>query len=134
MRIYQVKASVDNWQGGGFDKLTLDSLYDEAAYRQEQQQQQQQFYGSPAPNPFLSADPFMMSNQVAAPPSVQMAAMAQQQQQMSMMGPSNPFAQPIPQQHMVIGAAPNPFGDVGFGAFPVNNPQHQSNPFGTQLL
>ncbi|XP_038987677.1 putative clathrin assembly protein At5g57200 isoform X2 [Phoenix dactylifera] len=122
---------VENQLGGGFDKLTLDSLYDEATYRQ---QQQQQFYGASAPNPFLSADPFMMSNQVAAPPSVQMAAMAHQQQQMSMMAPPNPFAQPIPQQHVVIGAAPNPFGDVGFGAFPANNPQHQSNPFGTQLL
>lgn len=120
-----------NWQGGGFDKLTLGSLYDEAAYRR---QQQQQFYEAPAPNPFLSADPFAMSNQVAAPPAVQMAAMAQQQQQMSMMVTSNPFAQPNPQQHMVIGAASNPFGDVGFGAFPANNPQHQSNPFGTRLL
>ncbi|KAG1347116.1 putative clathrin assembly protein [Cocos nucifera] len=125
---------VESQLGGGFDKLTLDGLYDEAAYRRQQQQQQQQFYGAPAPNPFLSADPFAMSNQVAAPPAVQMAAMAQQQQQMSMMVPPNPFAQPIPQQHMVVGAASNPFGDVDFGAFPANNRQHQSNPFGTQLL
>ncbi|XP_010921255.1 putative clathrin assembly protein At2g01600 isoform X1 [Elaeis guineensis] len=123
---------VESHLGGGFDKLTLDSLYDEAAYRR----QQQQFYGAPAPNPFLSADPFAMSNRVTAPPAVQTAAMAQQQQQqqMSMMVPSNPFAQPIPQQHMVVGAASNPFGDVGVGAFPANNPQHQTNPFGTQLL
>ncbi|KAG1368157.1 putative clathrin assembly protein [Cocos nucifera] len=124
---------VESQLGGGFDKLTLDSLYDEAAYRQGQQQQQQ-FHGAPAPNPFLSADPFMTSNQVAAPLSVQMAAMAQQQQQMSLMAPANPFFQPMPQQHMGIGSAPNPFGDVGFGAFPANNPRHQSNPFGTQLL
>lgn len=150
-------------QGGGFDKLTLDSLYDEAAYRQ-----QQQYYGPP--NPFLAPDPFAVSNQVAAPPGVQMAAMAQHQA--TMMIPPNPFAQPAPplpqqnmfdggtaaqqnmfnggaavQQHMFNGGAavqqhmfnrnvaPNPFGDTtGFGAFPVNNQPHQSNPFGSPLL
>ncbi|XP_008799224.2 putative clathrin assembly protein At2g01600 isoform X2 [Phoenix dactylifera] len=120
---------VESQLGDSFDKLTLDSLNDEAASRQIRQRQQ--FHGAPAPNPFLSTDPFATSNQVAAPPAVQMAAMAQQQQQMSMMVPSNPFAQPISQQHMVIGAASNPFGDVGFGAFPANDKQHQSNPFGT---
>ncbi|WOL17543.1 clathrin assembly protein [Canna indica] len=119
---------------GGFDKLTLDSLYDDAAYRQ---QQQQQLYGSTPPNPFMTADPFAMSVQVAAPPAVQMAAMAQQQQQMSMFMQPNPFTPPAyQQQHVSMGAAPNPFGDAAFVAFPpVNNTQHQqSNPFGSPQL
>lgn len=135
-------STVESQLGGGFDKLTLDSLYDEAAYRQQQQQQQQQYYGSP--NPFMAADPFAISNQVAAPPSVQMAAMAQQQA--AMMMPSNPFAPstpftqptlPVAQQQMFAGGtpAPNPFGDTtGFGSFPVNNQTHQNNPFGSPLL
>lgn len=95
------------FQAGGFDKLTLDSLYEEAAYRN---QQQQQLYEAPSPNPFMVANPSAMS------PAVQMASMAQQQQQM-----------------FSIGAALNPFGDdVGFGTFPVDNLHHQknNNPFG----
>ncbi|URE36648.1 Clathrin assembly protein [Musa troglodytarum] len=123
---------VESKLAGGFDKLTLDSLYDEAAYRQ--QQQQQQYYGAPPPNPFMAADPFTVSNQVAAPPAVQMAAMAQQQQQMSMFMQSNPFGQPVYQQHVNMGAASNPFGDSGFGAFPASNPHQQNNPFGNQHL
>ncbi|CAD5173903.1 putative clathrin assembly protein At2g01600 isoform X1 [Musa acuminata AAA Group] len=126
--------AVESKLGGGFDKLTLDSLYDEAAYRQ-QQQQQQQLYGVPPPNPFMTTDPFAMSNQVAAPPAVQMAAMAQQQQQMSMFMQSNPFAQPLYQQQPVSAAtASNPFGDAGFGTFPVSNPHQESNPFGNPQL
>ncbi|CAL9152577.1 unnamed protein product [Musa hybrid cultivar] len=125
--------AVESKLGGGFDKLTLDSLYDEAAYRQ--QQQQQQLYGVPPPNPFMTTDPFAMSNQVAAPPAVQMAAMAQQQQQMSMFMQSNPFAQPLYQQQPVSAAtASNPFGDAGFGTFPVSNPHQESNPFGNPQL
>ncbi|CAL9167864.1 unnamed protein product [Musa hybrid cultivar] len=123
---------VESKLAGGFDKLTLDSLYDEAAYRQ--QQQQQQYYGAPPPNPFMAADPFTVSNQVAAPPAVQMAAMAQQQQQMSMFMQSNPFAQPVYQQHVTMGAASNPFGGNGFGAFPATDPHQQNNPFGNQHL
>ncbi|CAL9050949.1 unnamed protein product [Musa banksii] len=124
--------AVESKLGGGFDKLTLDSLYDEAAYRQ---QQQQQLYGVPPPNPFMTTDPFAMSNQVAAPPAVQMAAMAQRQQQMSMFMQSNPFAQPLYQQQPVSAAtASNPFGDAGFGTFPVSNPHQESNPFGNPQL
>ncbi|KAK1320783.1 putative clathrin assembly protein [Acorus calamus] len=117
---------------GGFDKLILDSLYDEATYRA-----QQPSYGAAPPNPFMAADPFAMSNYVAAPTAVQMAA---QQQQMSTMMQPNPFGapfyqqpQPQPQPHMMYGSPSNPFGDTGFGAFPVN-PPHQSNPFGNTGL
>lgn len=107
-------SAVESQLAGGLDMLTLDSLYDEASYRQQQ-------HNSYAPNPFLGSDPFAMSNQVAAPPGVQMAAMGQ------MMHPipnPNPFAPTFHQQ-------PNPFADsTGFGSFP-----HAGNPFGNgQLL
>jgi hypothetical protein len=120
-------------QGGGLDKLILDSLYDEGSYRQTQQQQ---LYGSSAPNPFMTNDPFTMSNHVAAPPSVQMAAMSQQQhQQMPAMIHQNPFGPPVQPQHPGAAPAFNPFLDSGFGAFPAaNNSQHQANPFGGSLL
>lgn len=119
------------FQAGGLDSLTLNSLYDEGAYRASQQP----VYGAPAPNPFEVQDPFAFSSNIAPPPSVQMAAMAQQQ-------PSNPFSpyqspfqqQPQP-QHLMM-APQNPFGDVGFGPFPVNpaaQPQG-TNPFGSSGL
>ncbi|KAA8529034.1 hypothetical protein F0562_033478 [Nyssa sinensis] len=71
-------SSVNETQlAGGLDSLTLNSLYDEAAYRASQQP----VYGAPAPNPFEVPDPFALSNNVAPPPAVQMAAMAQMQGQ-----------------------------------------------------
>ncbi|KAK9276240.1 hypothetical protein L1049_005771 [Liquidambar formosana] len=119
---------------GGLDTLTLSSLYDEGAYRASQQP----VYGVPAPNPFEVQDPFALSHTIAPPPAVQMAAMAQQQ--------ANPFApyqptfqqQPQPHPHVTM-VAPNPFGpfgDTGFGAFPVNPVAHPqtTNPFGSTGL
>jgi hypothetical protein len=117
-------------QGGGFDKLTLDSLYDEGSYRQ---MQQQQLYGSAPPNPFMASDPFATSNQVAPPPSVQMAIMAQQPQ--PLMIEANPFGPPLQPQHTGIAPVANPFLDAGFGAFPAANGMHpQANPFGAAQL
>uniref|UniRef100_A0A453FAN7 ENTH domain-containing protein n=2 Tax=Aegilops tauschii subsp. strangulata TaxID=200361 RepID=A0A453FAN7_AEGTS len=117
--------AVDSNLGGGFDKLTLDSLYDDGTYRQMQQQLP---YGSVPHNPFMASDPFAVSNQVASPPSVQMAAMAQQPQQMQ----PNPFGPPSHPQPV-----PNPFLDAGFGPFPAangNGMHAQANPFGTAQL
>ncbi|XXG50999.1 hypothetical protein AAC387_Pa02g4871 [Persea americana] len=113
---------------GGLDSLTLNSLYDDAAYRQSQPA-----YGVAPPNPFEMQDPFAVSNNIPAHPSVQMAAMAQQQQ-MSMM-PSNPFLQPNnnlqQQQNLMMMGPPNPFGDAGMMPFTANPPpHHQNNPFG----
>ncbi|XP_021687189.1 putative clathrin assembly protein At2g01600 isoform X2 [Hevea brasiliensis] len=109
---------------GGLDSLTLNSLYDEAAYRAAQRP----VYGAAAPNPFEVQDPFAMSNNIA-PSSVQMAAMGQQ--------PPNPFGpyqptypQPIQQQHLMMSPT-NPFGDTGLGTFPVNPVAHPNNPFGS---
>lgn len=118
------------WQAGGLDSLTLNSLYDESAYRAYQQPA----YGAPVPNPFEVADPFALSNTIAPPPVVQMATMSQHQ--------SNPFGSfepsyPHPQQQQNLLMNPqNPFGDTGLGAFPVNPAAHPqtSNPFGSSSL
>ncbi|KAF6158113.1 hypothetical protein GIB67_014907 [Kingdonia uniflora] len=95
--------------GGGLDMLTLDSLYNDAM-RQTNHVSHNPWGAGPMGQPGMhqvSHDPFFASNGVAAPPSVQMTAMAhhqqafmfQQQQQQMMMGsqqqqPSNPFANP----------------------------------------
>ncbi|KAL0446758.1 UNVERIFIED_CONTAM: putative clathrin assembly protein [Sesamum latifolium] len=115
---------------GGLDSLTLNSLYDEGAYRASQQP----VYGAPAPNPFEVSDPFAISNNVPPPTTVQMAAMTQPQ--------NNPFAPfqpayPLPQQQQHVLMSPqNPFGDAGFGAFPAAPAAHPqtTNPFGSTSL
>ncbi|KAK3038066.1 hypothetical protein RJ639_032045, partial [Escallonia herrerae] len=108
---------------GGFDKLTLDSLYDDAIRRSNQNVSYNPWEQAPMVNPMMmpqtAHDPFYASNGVAAPHSVQMATMAnhqqafmlQQQQQMMMMGqqqqqqqqPGNPFGYPF-------GANVHPYG------------------------
>ncbi|KAL5065928.1 hypothetical protein RYX36_027665, partial [Vicia faba] len=113
---------------GGFDKLLLDSLYDdENARRQLQLQNAGYGYGGTATtihNPFDNyshQDPFALSNNIAPPSNVQMASMAQQQHMMFqqhqqqhsiMMAPyqqQNPLTQ-YPQQMPVMSSF-NPFGD-----------------------
>ncbi|PUZ59254.1 hypothetical protein GQ55_4G026200 [Panicum hallii var. hallii] len=61
---------------GGFDKLLLDSLYEDAARRQQ----------LAAMDASQQNDPFAMSVGVAPPTGVQMSVMAQQQQQQAMLG------------------------------------------------
>ncbi|QCD83674.1 putative clathrin assembly protein At2g01600 [Vigna unguiculata] len=127
-----ISAANERQLAGGLDSLTLNSLYDEAAYRSSQQP----IYGAPAPNPFEVQDPFALSSSVPPPPAVQMAAM--QQHQANPFGPYQPFqpqTQPQQQQqHMLMNPA-NPFGDAGFGAFPPNAVSHpQNNPFGSTGL
>ncbi|GAV63421.1 ANTH domain-containing protein [Cephalotus follicularis] len=120
-------------QAGGLDSLTLNSLYDEGAYRAARQP----VYGAPAPNPFEVQDPFSLSNGIPPHPSVQMAVT---QQQANPFGPYQPtYQQPQPQQqqhqHLMMGPT-NPFGDTGFGTFSVNPVGHQqtNNPFGSTGL
>ncbi|KAL3003121.1 hypothetical protein AAZX31_08G092600 [Glycine max] len=128
-----ISAANERQLAGGLDSLTLNSLYDEAAYRS-----QQPVYGAPAPNPFEMQDPFALSSSIPPPPAVQLAAM---QQQANPFGPyQQPFQpQPQPQQqqhHMLMNPA-NPFGDAGFGAFPAPNPAphpQNNNPFGSTGL
>ncbi|KAG8366741.1 hypothetical protein BUALT_Bualt17G0110900 [Buddleja alternifolia] len=112
----------DRQLGGGLDSLTLNSLYDEGAYRASQQP----VYGAPAPNPnpFEVGDPFAISNTPLVP-----------QYQTNPFGPPYQPAYQQPQhQHNLLMAPQNPFGDtVGFGAFPAGQPQ-TSNPFGSTGL
>ncbi|KAL2243640.1 UNVERIFIED_CONTAM: putative clathrin assembly protein [Sesamum indicum] len=97
-------------KAGGLDKLTLDSLYDDAIRRNNQNVSYNPWEQAPMGNsmmPQIAHDPFYASNAVAAPPAVQMAAMSNQQHvypfqqqpqpQMMMMGPQqpiNPFGTP----------------------------------------
>ncbi|XP_057514233.1 putative clathrin assembly protein At5g35200 [Actinidia eriantha] len=112
-------ARAESKLGGGLDKLTLDSLYDDAIRRSNQTVS----YNPWEPvlmtgftMPQMAYDPFFASNTVAEPPSVQMAALAnqqqafmlQQQQQQMMMGPEqqqpvNPFGNPY-------GVSNHPYG------------------------
>ncbi|KAG5559474.1 hypothetical protein RHGRI_009117 [Rhododendron griersonianum] len=118
-------ASTTSELGGGLDKLTLDSLYDDAIRRSNQNASYNPWEQGPMAGPLMpqiAHDPFFASHSVAAPHSVQMAAMAnqqqafmfqqQQQQQMMMMmmmgqqqqqQPSNPFAN-------AYGANVHPYG------------------------
>nr|CAD1827635.1 unnamed protein product [Ananas comosus var. bracteatus] len=102
---------------GGFDKLLLDSLYDDGARRQ----QTTATYGGPAAtNPFEPHDPFATSNSIAPPTNVQMSMMAQQQHDMTMtmnMMP-HPYHQPNYPQHPQAIAPANPFSDPFTGFSP----------------
>ncbi|XP_073289673.1 putative clathrin assembly protein At5g35200 [Primulina huaijiensis] len=104
---------------GGLDKLTLDSLYDDAIRRNNQQNVSYNPWDqAPMTNsmiPQVAHDPFYASNAVAAPNFVQIGAMANQQQsfmyypqqQMMFMGQRPP---PL----MIMGQQPpmNPFGNA----------------------
>ncbi|XP_059432299.1 putative clathrin assembly protein At5g35200 [Corylus avellana] len=123
-------ATASSQLAGGLDKLTLDSLYDDAIRRSNQNVS----YNPWEPVPMAGAmvhqtahDPFLASHTVAAPPTVQMAAMAnqqqafmyQQQQQIMMMAP---------QQQQSL----NPFGNTyGASVHPYNPgmPVQAYNPY-----
>lgn len=101
-------------QAGGFDRLTLDSLYEDAMMRQSNQHAAYK-KGQAASNPFDSActnhDPFNASHGIAPPTNVQLALMTEQQnllmqqqgqQQLSMIhqNPYNPFGNPCAEQSL----------------------------------
>ncbi|TQE11345.1 hypothetical protein C1H46_003079 [Malus baccata] len=136
---------VDRKLAGGFDKLLLDSLYeDEGARRQLQLQNAGYGYGATSlQNPFEQQtqqpvqDPFAMSNSVAPPTNVQMALMAQQQhqhqqimqqqqqqyqQQHNMMVVPHPYYSQY-SQPMQPASSSNPFGDPF--SFPPSTTSHQ---------
>ncbi|KAF9612981.1 hypothetical protein IFM89_004784 [Coptis chinensis] len=110
---------------GGLDKLTLDSLYEDAMARRTNQNGTYHT-GQVAPNPFeitqYMHDPFYASNDVAPPSNVQLADMAQQQQafmmqqqhqqqQQSVAGqnPTNPFGNPYDGQDVQAGQSQSPY-------------------------
>ncbi|XP_074274016.1 putative clathrin assembly protein At5g35200 isoform X2 [Silene latifolia] len=105
--------------GGGFDKLTLDSLYDDAMRRNNQATSYNPWEAAPMrSNQMMQThDPFYASNAMAASHSVQMAAMASQQQaflmqQQMMMGQHQMM---MGQQQMMMGQQQpppmNPYGN-----------------------
>lgn len=115
---------------GGLDKLTLESLYDDADRRANQNTSYNPWEMTSMAGPVMQPvvhDPFYASNAIAAPHPVQMAAMAQQQQafmlqqQMMMMGqqqhqaPSNPFG--------------NPYATVGVHPYGSSKPLQASNTY-----
>ncbi|KAL9262989.1 putative clathrin assembly protein [Drosera capensis] len=113
---------------GGFDKLLLDSLYeDEAARRQIQLQNAGYGYGQGygAPNPFEQQDPFAVCNAIALPPNVQMVMMAQQQQMFQQQ--QQMYQQPQP---MVMVPYQNPATPVQYSQQPVQPIASSPNPFG----
>ncbi|GAV81473.1 ANTH domain-containing protein [Cephalotus follicularis] len=130
---------------GGFDKLLLDSLYeDENARRQLELQNAGYGYGGMAMqnNPFEQHDPFMMSNNIAPPTNVQMALLAQQQQEhqqqqqqqqnMMMMVhqpyyPQYPLQSLYPQPQMQQMGSANPFGDPFLSLPPPSSMPQQGN-------
>ncbi|KAL2340541.1 hypothetical protein Fmac_008481 [Flemingia macrophylla] len=141
--------AIDRNMAGGFDKLLLDSLYeDENARRQLQLQNAGYGHGEAMAihNPFdhynNQHDPFAMSKNIAPPPNVQMAQMAQQQQQQQMTFQQQQMMyQPQQQHHMMmvphqqqpynqysqqmqVSGSHNPFGDP----LPVPNYHHSSTP------
>ncbi|KAJ9162791.1 hypothetical protein P3X46_022536 [Hevea brasiliensis] len=125
---------VESKLAGGFDKLLLDSLYeDDKARRQIQLQNAGYGYGGMVENnPFEQQDPFVMSNNTAPPPSVQMAMMAQeqhqyqQQQQQQMMMVPYQYQYQYPQRQMQQMGSSNPFGDP-FANLPQNSIPQQGN-------
>uniref|UniRef100_A0ACD5ZBN3 Uncharacterized protein n=1 Tax=Avena sativa TaxID=4498 RepID=A0ACD5ZBN3_AVESA len=102
---------------GGFDGLLLDSLYEDAARRQ---QEQATYIADP------HGDPFAASRSVAPPIDVHMSMMArhqqQQQQQQEMFGMPRPFLQQ---------SQANPFDDAYSAPM---LPQAQGNPFQGSLI
>ncbi|CAH8252363.1 unnamed protein product [Arabidopsis lyrata] len=131
-----LSAATERQLAGGLDTLTLNSLYDDGAFRAAQQPA----YGVPASNPFEVQDLFAFSNSVSPPSAVnnpfgpyQPTYHQQEQQPQVQVAPStaNPFGDfgefPIvpvsePQSTTSFGAFPVPFSEpqntTGFGAFP----------------
>ncbi|XP_057731962.1 putative clathrin assembly protein At5g57200 [Arachis stenosperma] len=97
--------AIDRKMAGGFDRLLLESLYeDENSRRQLQLQNAGYGYGGTAVhNPFdqynsNQYDPFAVSNNIAPPTNVQLSLMAQQHQQQQMMFQQQQMMYPQQQQ------------------------------------
>ncbi|XP_044429589.1 putative clathrin assembly protein At5g57200 isoform X2 [Triticum aestivum] len=126
---------------GGFDKLLLDSLYEDDTRRQ--QIASVTYAGGVTVNPFDPNDPFAMSNSFAPPSNVQFAMMGQQQQYYQ--AQQHGYFQMQQQQHHQMVAMPpqtyqqqqaqyavnaglsNPFGDPFSALVTTANPPKQNN-------
>ncbi|KAJ4962618.1 hypothetical protein NE237_022557 [Protea cynaroides] len=131
---------------GGFNKLLLDSLYEDDTARRQLQlqnagygvgigaQQMNEGYGVgfDVHSQFNQQDPFSMSNNIAPPTNVQMALISQQQQQMMMQQQQQhqqhmmvpyQYSPQYPQQPLHQMGSANPFGDPFLGASQSVTPQ-----------
>ncbi|XP_037466007.1 putative clathrin assembly protein At5g57200 isoform X1 [Triticum dicoccoides] len=128
-------------QPGGFDKLLLDSLYEDDTRRQ--QIASVTYTGGVTVNPFDPNDPFAMSNSFAPPSNVQFAMMGQQQQYYQAQQHGY-FQMQQQQQHQMVAMPPqtyqqqqaqyavnaglsNPFGDPFSALVTTANPPKQNN-------
>ncbi|EPS70597.1 hypothetical protein M569_04158, partial [Genlisea aurea] len=114
---------------GGLDSLTLNSLYDEGAYRASQIP----VYGSPAPNPFMINDPFAVSNRIPTTATPPPPLMQQNNNPFAaFQSPPPPSYHPLPPHNRpFIGHHhQNPFGD----ASAVAHSSSGGNPFGSTGL
>ncbi|XP_062013833.1 uncharacterized protein LOC133730217 [Rosa rugosa] len=105
-------ATAANKLAGGLDLLTLDSLYDDAIRRNNQNVSYNPWEQAPMNGGMMQQpihDPFYASNTVAAPPSVQMAAMANQQQMLEFTDAIHPADVGLKEE--------NPDDDRGLGFF-----------------
>lgn len=87
-------------------------------------------------NPIISSgvhDPFAMSNSIAPPTNVQMAAMAQQQHAMMLQQQPQHMMPVLPSANSIQPAA-NPFGDPFETGYPHHINPHENNPFGNPGL
>ncbi|XP_037466008.1 putative clathrin assembly protein At5g57200 isoform X2 [Triticum dicoccoides] len=126
---------------GGFDKLLLDSLYEDDTRRQ--QIASVTYTGGVTVNPFDPNDPFAMSNSFAPPSNVQFAMMGQQQQYYQAQQHGY-FQMQQQQQHQMVAMPPqtyqqqqaqyavnaglsNPFGDPFSALVTTANPPKQNN-------
>ncbi|KAK6942017.1 AP180 N-terminal homology (ANTH) domain [Dillenia turbinata] len=117
----------DSKMGGGFDRLLLDSLYEDDSARRQIQMQNAGYgaYGMMMQNPFEQQhDPFAMSNNMAPPTHVQLAMQQQQQQQQHLMMLQQ---QQLQQQQLMLGPP-----QQHFPQYPQMQKQQMgpSNPFG----
>ncbi|XP_019416348.1 PREDICTED: putative clathrin assembly protein At5g57200 [Lupinus angustifolius] len=97
--------ALDRKLGGGFDKLLLDSLYEDDTARRQLQLQNAGYGHGGIPiqnNPFDQYnhhDPFAVSNNIAPPPNVQMALMSHQQMMFQQQQQQNQMMFQQQQQH-----------------------------------
>lgn len=110
-------------QAGGLDKLTLDSLYDDAIARNANQNSSNTVWQQVGSNPFeadsLNKDPFSASSGVTPPTNVQMSDMIQQQNFMTQQ------QQQEQELHMTgqnATSSSNPFLDQSLPSHPPQDP------------
>lgn len=129
-------------KAGGLDKLTLDSLYDDAIrVSQQQNRSHNPWEQHPVHNGPMMHQPFFASNEVSAPHPVQMANQYHQpygfQHQNSgmMMGPVQPYQQQQQQQQQQnMNPFGNPFVSNGNPHQPYGSVQGGYNPYSSSLM